>query len=168
MAVLLPVALLAAALLWWAIERSRRTRHAVPAGLQKDVLLPHREEFELYHNALSLCSMKSRVCLAELGIPYASHPVDLIETGSYENIRPEFLRVNPGGTVPVLVHQDEVSVGEDGRYGDGAGVVDDQELLLQSGGQTHPFGEDVEDTSGEELLRRQPLHTGVAIQDSTD
>jgi len=89
---------------WWIREKHRRKTHPVPPGLQTNVTLPHRQEFELYHNALSLCSMKTRVCLAELGIDYASHPVDLIETGSYENIRSEFLKVNPGGTVPVLVH----------------------------------------------------------------
>lgn len=49
--------------------------------------------------------MKVRVCLAELSLPHASHPVDLIETGAYENIRPHFLAVNPAGTVPVLVHR---------------------------------------------------------------
>jgi glutathione S-transferase len=49
--------------------------------------------------------MKTRVCLAELGVPYASHPIDLIETGSYENISRHFLAVNPGGTVPVLLHR---------------------------------------------------------------
>ena len=97
--------LLAAALAGWAWESSRRRRHAVPGGLQADIELAHGQEFELYHNALSLCSMKVRVCLAELGIPYASHPVDLIETGAYQNIRAAFLRVNPGGTVPVLVHR---------------------------------------------------------------
>jgi glutathione S-transferase len=43
--------------------------------------------------------------MAELAIPYRSHPIDLIETGAYENIRPKLLRVNPGGTVPVLVHR---------------------------------------------------------------
>ena len=48
--------------------------------------------------------MKSRVCMAELRIPYRSHHVDLLETGAYENIRSAFLSVNPGGTVPVLVH----------------------------------------------------------------
>jgi glutathione S-transferase len=48
--------------------------------------------------------MKARVCMAELQIPYESHHVDLIETGAYENIRRPFLAVNPGGTVPVLVH----------------------------------------------------------------
>ena len=42
--------------------------------------------------------------MAELDIPYKSHAVDLIETGAYENIRRPFLSVNPGGTVPVLVH----------------------------------------------------------------
>ena len=67
--------------------------------------MPYEQEFELYHNAFSLCSMKSRLCLSELGIPYRSHPVDLIETGAYENIRAGFLRVNPAGTVPVLVHE---------------------------------------------------------------
>ena len=76
----------------------------MPGGLQPDIEIPHVREFELYHNALSLCSMKARVCMAELGIPYESHPIDLIETGCYENIRPAFLAVNPGGTVPVLVH----------------------------------------------------------------
>ena len=89
---------------WWVFESGRRRRHPVPEGHQKDVEIPHEREFELYHNALSLCSMKSRVCMAELGIPYESHPVDLIETGAYENIRPAFLSVNPSGTVPVLVH----------------------------------------------------------------
>jgi glutathione S-transferase len=97
--------LVLAALATWLVEARRRTRHPVPPGYQRDISLPHTQAFELYHNALSLCSMKTRVCLAELGIPYRSHPIDLIETGAYENIRAPFLRVNPGGTVPVLVHQ---------------------------------------------------------------
>ena len=73
-------------LLWWAWEKSHRRAHPVPAGLQPDITLSHEQEFELYHNALSLCSMKARVCMAELGVPYRSHHIDLIETGSYENI----------------------------------------------------------------------------------
>jgi glutathione S-transferase len=44
------------------------------------------------------------VCLDELGIGYRSHPIDLIETGAYENIRAPFLAVNPAGVLPVLVH----------------------------------------------------------------
>ena len=96
--------LLGTAVAWWAWEKSRRRTHPVPEGHQPDIELPFEQEFELYHNALSLCSMKSRVCLAELQIPYKSHPIDLIETGAYENIRRRLLSVNPGGTLPVLVH----------------------------------------------------------------
>jgi len=44
------------------------------------------------------------VCLAELGVPYRGHPIDLIETGRYETLSRHFLAVNPGGTVPVLLH----------------------------------------------------------------
>ena len=95
---------IAGALIAWALEKRRRTTHPVPPGYQADIEFPHEEPFELYHNALSLCSMKTRVCLAELRIPYKSHHIDLIETGCYENIRPRFLGVNPGGTVPVLLH----------------------------------------------------------------
>ncbi len=90
---------------WWAWEKAHRRTHAVPPGHRPEIALPHQDEFELYHNALSLCSMKTRVCLAELGIRYRSHPIDLIETGSYETLSRHFLRVNPAGTVPVLVHQ---------------------------------------------------------------
>jgi len=95
----------AAAVGWWAWENAHRKTHPVPAGHRPEITLPHESEFELHHNALSLCSMKVRVCLAELEVPYASHPVDLIETGAYENIRRPLLAVNPGGTVPVLVHR---------------------------------------------------------------
>jgi glutathione S-transferase len=49
--------------------------------------------------------MKTRVCLAELRIPYKSHHTDLVETGCYENLCPRLLDVNPGGTVPVLLHE---------------------------------------------------------------
>jgi glutathione S-transferase len=99
------VGALAALVVAWAVERRRRRIHPVPPGHRPEISLPFEAPFELHHNAFSLCSMKTRVCLAELGIPYASHPVDLIETGAYENVRPRLLRVNPGGTVPVLVHE---------------------------------------------------------------
>jgi len=98
------LAIVAMGVAWWAWENAHRKTHPVSEGHQPDVEIPHEREFELYHNALSLCSMKSRVCMAELEVPYASHHIDLIETGAYENIRRPFLAVNPGGTVPVLVH----------------------------------------------------------------
>jgi glutathione S-transferase len=99
------VVVVALALVGWAFESFRRKRHPVSAGHRPEIALPSRREFELYHNAFSLCSMKSRLCLAELRIPYASHPIDLIETGAYQNIRPALLRVKPAGTVLVLVHE---------------------------------------------------------------
>ena len=50
------------------LEKRRRRTHPVPPGYQEDLELPHTAEWELYHNALSLCSMKTRFCLAELEI----------------------------------------------------------------------------------------------------
>ena len=98
------VLLLIVAVAWYVAERRQRRTGSVPAGLAHGLTLPHEREFELYHNAFSLCSKKVRVCLAELGVDYRSHPIDLIETGRYENLSRRFLRVNPAATVPVLVH----------------------------------------------------------------
>ena len=53
------VALVIAAVAGWAWEKDHRRTHPVPTGLQADVDLPHEQEFELYHNARSLCSMKA-------------------------------------------------------------------------------------------------------------
>jgi glutathione S-transferase len=89
---------------WYWRERSLRRTHPMPGGLHPDITLPHTAEFELYHNDFSLCSKKIRMCLAELAIPYTSHHVDLIETGSYETLSRRFLAVNPASLVPVLVH----------------------------------------------------------------
>ncbi|MDG2334541.1 MAG: glutathione S-transferase family protein [Myxococcota bacterium] len=89
---------------WWFWESRNRRTHAVGPGYQPSIELPHEQAFELYHNAFSLCSKKLRVCMAELDLDYESHPIDLIETGSYETLSRHFLAVNPAGTVPVLVH----------------------------------------------------------------
>jgi glutathione S-transferase len=77
---------------------------APEGGLHPEISLPHAQEWELYHNSFSLCSKKVRVCMAELELPYRSHHVHLIETGAYESVSRAYLRVNPAGTVPVLVH----------------------------------------------------------------
>ncbi|MFP6639039.1 MAG: glutathione S-transferase family protein, partial [Myxococcota bacterium] len=42
---------------------------------------------------------------AELELPHQSHHIELIETRFYENLSRDFLKVNPGFTVPVLVHK---------------------------------------------------------------
>ena len=92
-------------LIWFLWEKRHRVSHPVVGGIDKGVNLPHEQEFELYHNALSLCSKKARICLDELGIPYKSHQIDLIETGSYETISRHFLKINPAGVLPTMVHK---------------------------------------------------------------
>ncbi len=91
-------------LAWYLWELRHRQTRAMSGGLHADITLPHEQAWELYHNDFSLCSKKSRVCLAELGIPYKSHHIELIETGSYETLSRHYLKVNPGAIVPVLVH----------------------------------------------------------------
>ena len=54
---------------WFVWQKRSRVSHPVAPGYQEDIELPYEQEFELYHNALSLCSMKTRVCLAELRDP---------------------------------------------------------------------------------------------------
>ena len=90
---------------WLLRERSRRRTRPMAGGLHADIELPYEAEFELYHNSLSLCSKKVRVCLAELGVEYVSHHIDLIETGAYGNLSRSFLAVNPAAVVPVLIHR---------------------------------------------------------------
>jgi len=90
---------------WYLYERQQRRTRPMSGGIHQDIELPYEEEWELYHNNFFLCSKKTRVCLNELGIHYKSHHIDLIETGSYENISRHFLKVNPAALVPVLVHR---------------------------------------------------------------
>ena len=56
---------------------------------------------ELYHDWRSFCSIKVRLCLAEKGLAWESRVVDLM---ALEHTRPEYLKLNPNGVVPTLVH----------------------------------------------------------------
>lgn len=56
---------------------------------------------ELYHAHISTCSQKVRLCLAEKGLAWTSHP---IEFATGEHLRPAYLQLNPNGVVPTLVH----------------------------------------------------------------
>jgi glutathione S-transferase len=55
---------------------------------------------ELYHNDMSICAQKVRVVLAEKGIDYTGHPID-IRAG--EARTPAYLALNPKAVVPTLV-----------------------------------------------------------------
>ena len=56
---------------------------------------------ELYHAGRTTCSRKARLCLVEKGLDYVSHYVNL---GAFEHHRPDYLKLNPNGVVPTLVH----------------------------------------------------------------
>src|SRR5258708_594884 len=56
---------------------------------------------ELYHDWRSFCSIKVRRCLAEKGLAWRSRLIDLMKL---EHTTPEYLRLNPNGVVPTLVH----------------------------------------------------------------
>ena len=74
-------------------------------GKQSFKVIDTDEKWILYHNCFSLCSRKVRLCLEELEIEYDQEHIDLIETGKYQVASKNFLKINPGATVPVLLHE---------------------------------------------------------------
>ena len=62
---------------------------------------------ELYHAGLTACSKKARLCLREKGLDYVSHYVNL---SRFEHHRPEYLKLNPNGLVPTLIHDGAVII----------------------------------------------------------
>jgi glutathione S-transferase len=56
---------------------------------------------ELYHSGLTTCSKQVRHCLREKGLKYESRYVELWR---YENLSSAYLKLNPNGVVPTLVH----------------------------------------------------------------
>lgn len=96
--------LVASLLVWFLIAKSRRKTHPVEGGLHENLTLPHEASLELYSNAFSHCSRKTRLVMAELQLQHTHKPIDLIETGSYETLSPRYLKINPSGLVPTLVH----------------------------------------------------------------
>jgi glutathione S-transferase len=57
--------------------------------------------FELYHDWDAFCCIKVRFCLAEKGVPWVGHHVDLQRM---EQLKPDYLALNPKGLVPLVVH----------------------------------------------------------------
>ncbi len=62
---------------------------------------------ELYHSGLTTCSKKSRLALKEKGLPYTSH---FIRLDRFEHHDPAYLKLNPNGLVPTLVHDGKVVI----------------------------------------------------------
>ena len=62
----------------------------------------------LYHFWSSTCSRKVRICLAEKGIEWSSHHVDIVE--KRENTEEWYVDINPKGVVPTLVYNDQIII----------------------------------------------------------
>jgi len=60
---------------------------------------------KLYHWEPNANSGKPMLTLAEKGVEYESHYLDLLK---FDQHQPEYLRINPDGTIPALVHGDRV------------------------------------------------------------
>ena len=83
-------------------------------------------EFVLYNAPQSTCSQRVRYVLHAKAIPFEEHKLDLF---AGDQLKPEYLAINPNGVVPALVH-------------DGAAVIDSaviMEYLEDIRGETAPL-----------------------------
>jgi len=61
----------------------------------------------LYHNGMSVTSQKVRLALAEKGLAWESHTLNL-RAGDQQ--KPDYVRLNPNALVPTLVHDGRVVI----------------------------------------------------------
>jgi glutathione S-transferase len=59
----------------------------------------------LYHGVTSTCSKRVRMTLAEKGLEWESVHLDLSKR---DNLDPEYIKINPNGVVPTIVHDGKV------------------------------------------------------------
>ena len=60
---------------------------------------------KLYHGYLSVCAQKARLALAEKGLEWKSQIVNL-QRGEQQT--PDYLKLNPKGVIPTLIHDGQV------------------------------------------------------------
>jgi len=65
----------------------------------------------LHHAWRSSASRRVRLCLAEKGLEFESHVVDMM---NMEHHSPEYLKINPNGVIPTLILDDGRSLYESG------------------------------------------------------
>ena len=61
----------------------------------------------LYHNDVSVCAQKVRMCLAEKNLDWDGRHLSL---GDGDHLTPEYLKLNPNGVVPTLLHDERVII----------------------------------------------------------
>ncbi len=62
---------------------------------------------ELYHAAMSTCAQKARLVLAEKGLEWTGHLMNLRKCDQHQ---PDYLKLNPNGVVPTLVDDGNVVI----------------------------------------------------------
>jgi glutathione S-transferase len=62
---------------------------------------------ELYNFPPSTCSLKVRICLAEKNLEWVDHRMD---SRAGDHVKPEYLKLNPNGVVPTLIHDGNVII----------------------------------------------------------
>ena len=63
--------------------------------------------FTLYSNEISVCAQKVRIVLHEKGASWDHRELDILKK---ENLKPDYLELNPTGVVPTLVHDGKVVI----------------------------------------------------------
>lgn len=93
----------------------------IPAGRED---LEELKGIHLWHAGMSNCSQRCRITLAELGLEWESHEVNLQKA---EHATEEYQQINPNGVVPALVHDGTVVINSvdiiaylDENFGDGS------------------------------------------------
>lgn len=62
----------------------------------------------LYHFWSSTCSRKVRITLAEKGLDWKSHHIDIVT--KLDNLEPDYVKLNPNGVVPTLDHDGKIII----------------------------------------------------------
>ncbi|MBV9882784.1 MAG: glutathione S-transferase N-terminal domain-containing protein, partial [Sphingomonadaceae bacterium] len=63
------------------------------------------DKVTLFHWEPNANSGKPMLALAEKGVAFDSHYLDLL---NFDQHKPDYLKINPQGTIPAMIHGDKV------------------------------------------------------------
>ena len=90
-------------------DADRKTKGKTKPGYHPEIDLTDAgcspDDLEFYYNEVSANSLKTKVVLAEAGVPFVYKHIELTHDGDFETKRAPFLKINPSGTLPVLVYK---------------------------------------------------------------